>query len=178
MNSKTELIAALTEVYNAWDALLSSLPESLVTKPDFHDGMSIKDEVSHLWAWQQVSIARLEAARNDTDPQYPDWSGGIDPDTEGTLDKNNAEIYNANRDRTWDDVYSSWQSGFQKFIELAEATPESDLLTEGAYSWRPDYPLSGVLEGSCDHHREHLEQLQEWLNHHDNRKDTQTRATT
>ena len=46
-----------------------------------------------------------------------------------------------------------------RFLELAEAVPEKDLLEIERYSWLREYPISAVLLGSNGHHEEHLEPL-------------------
>jgi hypothetical protein len=40
--------------------------------------------VIHLWAWQQRTIARMEAALADREPSFPQWSVDLDPDAEGS----------------------------------------------------------------------------------------------
>jgi ATP-dependent RNA helicase SUPV3L1/SUV3 len=49
--------------------LLASLSESQITTPNLPANLSVKDVVAHLWAWQQLSIARLEAGNSIMKPR-------------------------------------------------------------------------------------------------------------
>jgi len=73
MSEKQQILAALREEFERWEALLAGLSEAQITAPQLDDGWSIKDVIAHLRAWQQRSIARVEAALSDREPDYPDW---------------------------------------------------------------------------------------------------------
>src|SRR5690606_13133746 len=126
-------------------------------------GLSIKDELAHLWAWQQITNARLAAALSGQEPRFPDWVGDIHPDTDDHLDRLNNRIYEASRDKPWRTVYDDWREGLRRVLQQSGALLDSDLLTRGRYPWLGDHPLIAVLHGTFNHHREHLEELQERL---------------
>jgi len=167
MNEKSQFITALGEEFNRWEKLLVTLSEEQITARLPSSRLSIKDVMAHLWAWQQVSSARLEAALSNREPEFPQWLGGLHPEAEGNLDKYNERIYQDNRENPWAIVHQVWKAGFLRFLELAEKIPEQDLLEVGRYSWLSDtdplrgkeYSLSAVLLGSYNHHHEHLESL-------------------
>ncbi len=120
---------------------------------------SVKDDLAHLWAWQQRSIARMDAARNNRPPEYPAWPAAAgDPDSDDhSPDAINNWIFETNRDRPWPEVLSAWRNGFLRFITQAEATPEKDLMVKAKYAWLPGYALADVLTGSLEHHhQDHL----------------------
>ena len=160
MSEKQDILTTLREEFGRWEALLASLSEAQLTDPQLPEGWSIKDVVAHLHAWQLRSIARLEAARLNQEPEYPAWPTQFDPEMEGQPHDLNAWLYATYRDQTWASVYQSWRDGFLRFLELGEAIPESDLLEAGKYSWLEEYPLIAVLRGSNEHHREHAEYLE------------------
>lgn len=161
MNDKTKIMSMLREELNIWEALLDSLSEAQITDPDFvpNWSWSVKDIIAHLRAWQQVSIARLEAAQLNREPVFPDWTEGLDPDAEEYLEQFNARIYETYRQHPWSQVHQDWKDGFLRFLELGEAIPESDLIDKGKYPWMGGYALYAVLEGSYLHHEEHMEPL-------------------
>lgn len=163
MNMKQHILAALREVFNRWEELLASMNEENITTPLLPSHLSIKDEIAHLWAWQQRSIARLEAALLNREPVFPEWLAGLDPDSEGNTDQINAWIYASYHEQTWSMVHQNWREGFQQFLESAEGISERDLLDAGKYPWLNGYPLSLVLLASYDHHQEHLEKSLVWL---------------
>ena len=155
MTEKAQIVTMLQEEFTRWEDILAGLNEAQITAPDLSDGWSIKDVMAHLWAWQQRSIARMEAAVHHTEPEFPQWPEEFDPEAEGMPHELNDWLYNANKNKSWAQVYGDWRTGFLHFIELAEAVAEDDLLTPGRYAWLEGHPLALVLTASCEHHEEH-----------------------
>ena len=170
MTMKDHILAALREQFNQWEALLAGMSEEQITAPHLPSGLSIKDVMAHLWAWQQRSRARFEAALLNREPEFPTWIAGLDPDSEGATDQINAWIYESYREQSWSHVHQNWREGFLRLLELGAAIPEKDLLDSGRYPWLKGYPLAFILLASYDHHQEHLEQLLAWLREHGNMK--------
>jgi hypothetical protein len=160
MNDKQTMLAALREEFDRWEALLASLSEEQITAALLPENWSIKDVVAHLRAWQQRSIARLSAALQNNAPEYPAWPEQLDPEEEGEPHDLNAWLYAQDRDRPWAQVYQNWSQGFRRFLELAQALPEADLLEADTYPWLEGYALIAVLQGSYEHHQEHAEHLE------------------
>jgi hypothetical protein len=171
MNDKKQILKMLKEEFNRWEELLASMSEAQITNPQLPSNRSIKDVMAHLWAWQQRSIARMEAALHNREPEFPKWPEALDPEPEGEPDELNAWIYETNREKPWSRVYGDWRAGFLRFLELGEAIPEKDLLDPGRYPWLEGLPLSAVLLGSyAHHHQEHFEPLLAWLRQHGSTK--------
>ena len=166
MYMKTHMLAALREEFDHWEQVLAGLPEAQIIAIPQPGELSIKDEIAHLWAWQQRSIARLEAGLNNEEPKMPAWWPDAtvtrpeeSDDHEAVNDRINAQIYETFRDRTWPDVYGQWRTAFSHFLELGAALAEPALLDASRYGWLNGYSLADVLLGSYDHHQEHLEKL-------------------
>lgn len=157
MDDKGSALADLRRVYDEWKRLAGRLREPELTAA-LSGGLSVKDVVAHLAAWQAVSIARLEAAQWGREPEYPAWTGG-DPDDEAMTEPQNARIHEMNRARPWPEVHRAWRDGFLRFMALAEAIPAADLTARDKYPWLNGRALIDVLRGSYEHHREHLEDL-------------------
>jgi hypothetical protein len=160
MNDKTQLIGALRGEFDRWEELLSGFSDDQITAPPLSGTWSVKDVIAHLRAWQQVSIARMEAALNGGEPEFPDWLEGGHPESEEDREAYNARIYQAYRDLPWTQVHRLWRDNFQRFLDLSGQVPEDDLLQPGKFAWLGEYPLGAVLSGSQGHHREHREVLQ------------------
>jgi hypothetical protein len=113
--------------------------------------------IAHLWAWQQISIAHMDAATLNQQPNYPTWPEKIvvSPFDEGNVDDINAWNYEKYRDKPWADVYKDWRDGFLYFVETGESLSEQDLMDASKYAWMNGYALYDVLKGSCEHHAEH-----------------------
>ena len=148
---KQHILTALREEFARWEELLAGMSEEQITAPQLPANWSVQDVMAHLWAWQQRSIARLEAALDDREPEFPRWPEA-DPDSEDSPDRTNAWIYATNRELPWSSVYQNWRGGFLRFVELAEAILEKDLLNAERYAWMHGYPLALVLLSSYEHH--------------------------
>ena len=160
MTNKSEMLTLLQDEFDRWEALLGSLSQAQITAPNFIGAWSIKDVLAHLMTWQTRSIARLEAAQLDQAPEFPHWPEDLDPDFLESPDQINAWIYQRYHEEPWPEVYQNWQAGFQRFLELARAIPENDLLDAQKYSWMGGQALMTVLQSSYEHHQvEHLEPL-------------------
>jgi hypothetical protein len=159
MNDTQAILAAQRQEFSRWEDMLAGINEE--TAAVFHPsaGMSIKDVVAHLMAWQQLSIARLEAARLNREPALPDWLAGEDPESEEHIDQFNATIQATYAPRPWAAVHQAWRDGYRRLVALAEETPPDDLMAAGKYPWLNGNALLDVVLGSLEHHVEHAEAL-------------------
>lgn len=159
MYMKTHILAAMREEFDQWEKILAGLSDAQINTPVPPSELSVKDEMAHLWAWQQRTLARTEAALHDQEPQMPTWLPGVDPEVEDSTDRINAWIFESNHDLPWSTVYEKWRTGYLHLLELGEALPEPALLDSGRYQWLDGYPLAFILVASYDHHQEHLDKL-------------------
>lgn len=167
MNEKKQILGMLKEEFERWEALLAGLSEEQITARQLPAGLSIKDVIGHLRAWQQVSIARLEAAQRNQEPVFPDWLAGLDAESEDELDQFNARIHETYREQPWSHVHQLWKDGYLRFLELGEAIPENELMDAEKYEWLKGYNLYAVLHGSYEHHHvDHLGPLLAWIRQH------------
>jgi len=163
MNMKEHILMALREQFNNWEILLATLSEEQITSPHFDLDWSIKDVMAHLWAWQQISIARMEGGLRDQKPEYPTWIVSIGDDWEEDANRVNALTFETKHKKPWSEIYQSWKDGFLEFLELGNKISERDLLDGDRYPWLNGYSLASILIASYDHHQEHLEKLGNWL---------------
>lgn len=161
--NKEQILEGLTRVFNRWQELLPGLHAEQLNTPVKPLPWTIKDIVAHMWAWQQISIARMQAAVDGSEPRYPEWRAMFEPDPEENVDRANAWIYQANRDRTWSEIYRDWQAQFQRYIEQTERVSERDLLERGRYAWMGPYALADSCLASIEHHQEHFDAVRAWL---------------
>jgi hypothetical protein len=166
MNDRGQILAALQEQLDRWQELLAGLSAEQIAAPLLPSPWSVKDVIAHLWAWQQASVARAEAALHDREPEYPAWWERFAPDPEEDVDRTNAWIYETYRDKPWSSVVADWKTQFLRYLELAKQIPEKDLLEPGRYAWMGGYSLLDSLQGSREHHEEHIEDLLAWLREH------------
>lgn len=164
MSEKQMLLGELRAELERWEALLDAIGEAGLERADLPEGLSIRDVLGHLRAWQQVSIARLEAARAGGEPALPDWLMGVDPESEADLELFNARIHEIYREQPVQTVRQLWGDGFRHLLELAAEIPEGALADAERHPWLNGYALRDVLVGTLEHHRtDHREPLQAWL---------------
>ena len=163
MNMQDHILAALLEQFRHWDELLASLSEEQITAPHFDLDWSIKDVMAHLWAWQQISIPRMEGGMQDREPELPKWITELGEDWEEDADQTNAKIYETNHKKPWSEIHQNWRDEFLRFLELGNEISERNLLDGDKYPWLKGYSLAFILVASYDHHQEHYEKLSNWL---------------
>src|SRR5512138_1712758 len=132
MNMKEHILAALREQFESWNDLLSNLSEEQITAPRFDLDWSIKDVIAHLWAWQQISIARMEAGALGRDPKYPQWIVSLE-NWEENADRLNALTFERNHAKSWPEIYQIWKNGFLHLLEEGNNISERDLLDSDRY---------------------------------------------
>ncbi len=160
MNMKGHILAALREQFNNWEELLAGDEQiaDLYTLGEW----TTKDVMIHLWAWQQISSARMESAVLDKEPKFPTWVAEVGEDWEESADKSNSWIYKNYHEQPWSKVHQNWKDGFQRLLELGNKVPEADLLNGDQYPWLKGYSLAFILIASYDHHQEHYDKLLVW----------------
>ena len=158
MNMKEHILAALNEQFESWKDLFAGLSEEQIIAPRFDLDWSIKDVMAHLWAWQQISIARMEGGLNDREPELPGWILEIE-NWEVNADQVNSVTYKTNHEKSWSEVHKMWRNGYLRFLELGTQISERDLLDGDRFHWLNGYNLAFVLVASYDHHQEHLEKV-------------------
>jgi hypothetical protein len=159
MNMKSHILAALREQLEAWEATLARLGEAAIVARAVPSDWSIKDELAHLWAWQQRTLARVEAARLDREPEFPAWPFDPNDESEEGTERINTWIYETNRDLPWSSVHQNWRDGFHRTLDAAERISERDMLDSGRYAWLNGHAIAVFLLGTYDHHQEHFEKL-------------------
>src|ERR1041384_1320157 len=154
MNMKEHILAALREQFENWESLLASLSEEEITSPHFDLGWAIKDIVAHLWAWQQISIARMEGGLKDREPGYPKWIVESIENWEEDSNRFNALTFEHHHNKPWPEILQMWRSGFLYLLELENQISQRDLLDGNRYPWLKGYSLAAILVASYNHHQE------------------------
>ena len=120
MTMNVHMLAALDDLFQRWQDRLAALTEEQLTTPLSPSELSIKDNLAHVWAWQQRSVAKVVAALEGHDPRYPVWpvvEG--DPDEDDKTDVANAWIFQHYHAMPWREVFEGWRANFRRFLDLA-----------------------------------------------------------
>ncbi len=150
-------IQDLERIFRLWQDRLSQLSEDQMSRRDQPGNRSIKDILTHLWAWQVLSVNRLDAGLHNRQPAPPLWP--VEIHSEEDVDPLNAWIMQTYSDLLLPEVIQRWRLNYQQLLDLAgEFTPQQ-LDDPQRVPWMNGYSLADVLRGSYEHHREHLEGL-------------------
>jgi hypothetical protein len=163
MNMKDHILTAMREQLERWEDLLGELSEEQIITPRFDLDWSIKDVMTHLWGWQQISIARMEAGLHDREPQFPEWVNELGKVWEEDANRTNDRIHELNHLKAWSEMYENWRNGYLRLLEAGNGISERDLLDGDRYPWLGGYSLAFILVASYEHHQEHYEKLTAWL---------------
>lgn|GEM_PF-3573019 len=115
-------------------------------------------DLTHLWAWQRITRARLWAGLHRVAPVYPRWPTR-DPDDYAAQADVNAWIQRTYGGVDADTALNRWRAGYDAVIGLAQRVPAQDWDDPAVVPWLHGYVLWDVIIGTVEHHREHLADL-------------------
>lgn len=144
--SGTPIVEPMRAEHARLEAMLASIPDAQIIQPGTFGEWSVKDMLAHITFWEQRLIAYINGARESL----------IRPgeDTQAGIDRVNAEVLAANRDRPLAEVRAAFDSSYQQVLRLAESLSAEDLTNEEMY---------GLFAGDTfEHYREHRAMLEQW----------------
>ncbi|MFN2543107.1 MAG: DinB family protein [Actinomycetota bacterium] len=133
------------------DEVLSRIPDdSMTTAPD--GGWSVKDQLAHLAAWQQMALMRLTGGDQDA---VLGWTAEETRDKD--IDAVNDRVFELNRDRSLEDVRGEFRGSFDQLCAAVERLDDAELTS----LWLPGSPDRGTREqmiaaNTFEHYEEHL----------------------
>lgn len=156
IENKEQSLKLLNEMFKKWDNFLSKMtPEEASTK-SFHKNRTIKDDIAHLYLWQRITNARIEAGIENSSPNLDFLPKNFDIEGENA-DPINEWIYMEYVNKNWTEIYTSWKNNFLELIKLVGKCDEKVLLAK--FEWIQGYPLMAVVSGTYEHHKEHIEKI-------------------
>ena len=162
--SKAALLDRIESERRAWDALLAEVGEERMEQPGVNGVWTFKDMMSHLIAYRRQTVSRLQAGVQGTEPAPPPWPPEWDDNDETQLDRINAYIYEANKDRPLADVLAESRAQFGQMHDAVAALSDDALFTRSRFAWLEGWPLAAVLDSSYHHlHEEHEPDIRSWL---------------
>ncbi|HEY7341416.1 MAG TPA: DinB family protein [Ktedonobacterales bacterium] len=126
------------------EALLAGFSDEELVQPGQFGEWSVKDMLAHITFWEQRLIAYVDGAKESL----------VQPDEDElvAIDRVNAEVLAANRDRPLAEVRAAFDASYQQTLALAQSLSAEDLADEVLYS---------LLAGDTfEHYREHIEMLE------------------
>ncbi len=157
---KSELLDRLQQAYQQWEEFIGQVSPTRMDQPGVNGDWSMKDMIAHLTGWNRWLVIRLQAALRG-EPEIPYWPAHLRAE-----DDINAWIYEANRNRSVDEVLDETRQIFQQLFAVVEGLPDQVRIerVEPAYYlvWVGDkrFPAGEFF----DHYRdEHEPDVRAWL---------------
>jgi uncharacterized protein (TIGR03083 family) len=144
LDRKTSLLGLIQAEQSRLETLLTSLDEATITRPGVIGNWSIKVILAHLTWWEQQALGVL---RGEPDIYRPD----IEP-WETTLQRVNAQTYEANRDRPLAEILREWRASHQQMLQAIEALSEDALARDEVYD--------DIAGNSFEHFQEHRQAIE------------------
>lgn len=151
---KAVLLADINSSYAKFKAQLAPLSEEQLTTPGVNGTWSVKDNIAHLSAWQEVLLARLLAVRDNT--HYEDTISGLDVDT------GNEQLYQQSKMRSLSDVLTEFDAIHQQVVQALESMTDEQI--NQPQDWLGGRPVLDYIAGdTTEHYEEHGQIIQAWL---------------
>jgi hypothetical protein len=158
--TKAELLEAVFSSYNAFEKLLSSFTQEQLLVPGVNETWSIKDNVAHIAAWHQRSLAYLQAAARKRVPEH--LPEALD---EGGVDRVNEQFYQDNKNRSLNEVLQEFRTSYIEIVGAVQALSQEELFDPNRFAWMQGAPLWHIVAGNTSgHYQEHTEIIEAWLN--------------
>lgn len=154
--TRAELARRIEEGHQAFVALLAPLSAAQMTTPTVNGTWSIKDNLAHLTAWHDYLTGVLRGVA--TGEQPPEFVPGAT-----TEDAQNEAVYQANRDRTLEDVRGGFDTSYQAVLAALAALDESALNRPAPWSASQNPVWGSVAGNTYDHYDEHGAIIRRWL---------------
>ena len=154
-NDKQELLEAIEREYTRLVALVDGFaPEERLTP--LSGELSLKDIIAHIADWQTYKLSRIRAAQ----------LGEMLPlrVSDGDIDRENAEVYAAHKDRDWADVWQDFTRTHEEMVAEVRSLSESDLFDpargEAVIGIAGEIAAASIEGDSSNHYWEHANEIE------------------
>ena len=153
--TRQELLDQIVSHRKKLEEVLAKVPEVDYFVPVFAGGLTLKDLLAHIVAWEQRMITWLGQAAEGILPDVPA--------SDEAVEKINAEIYLENKDASLEDVRKAFERSYQQALKIAEDTPEVVLFSENLIEGRERPYWITVASNTWWHYKDHYDDLTAWL---------------
>lgn len=171
MTTTTTSTAAFIEQtkrdHAAWKELIATIPDERKHEAGAAGHWSVKDLIAHVAVYERWTIEWLEPALqgNPPDWDYPEGEEHL------SLDERNARFYEQNRDRSLEDIEAEAATVHEQMMSLFDQIPVDSHSRDirefspvvGLYYDAGTTILQALDGNSAEHYREHVNDVQRWL---------------
>ncbi len=154
-NNKQELLESIWKQYARLVALVEDFSPEEREKP-LSGKLSLKDILAHIADWQAYKLHRIRAAK----------MGEVLPLRvgDGDIDRENAALYEAHKDRDWSDVWQDFARNHEEMLAEVRSLSESELfdpaLAEAVVGIPGDTAAHSIEGDSSNHYWEHANEIE------------------
>lgn len=137
MRLTEKLLALLKLAYEEEQKLYARLDENERSSAGKLGQWSAKDIMAHIASWKECTVSDIAATLR-----------GENPEASGDLDGINAAIYEANKNKSWDDILTHLEQVYKSFIECVRAVPHEKMIDPNTLPWQEGRPLWRIIAGN------------------------------
>ena len=141
MTLKERLIALLELAYQEEQRLCVSLDENEKSETGKLEQWSAKDIMSHIVYWKEYMVRNITASLR-----------GESPDARGDVDTINKEVFEANKNNSWDDTLMRLDRVYESAITCVRSVPDDKLIDTNTLPWQEGRPLWRIITGTGYQH--------------------------
>jgi hypothetical protein len=159
-SAKDQILGMIKADQGAWTSLVAEVPVDRRDEPGPMGDWSFRDLVSHLLAWRNRTIGRLQAAAAGAPRPANPWPAGVSED-----DPINAWLRDQDAGRSSEELLEAYAASFGRLTAAVDALPEESFVAEsdtpGYFRWRDN---TGEVESDFSGHlQDHADDVRAWL---------------
>lgn len=161
--NKTELLAEIERAHQDMVRYLASLTDAEKTAPILDEGWSIKDSLSHLVAWEKLTVDWLERSlQGEHVRRYvPGFIYNSPEEHEPVMLALNQHLYEQTRERALADVVQDFRAAHRAIYDFVTQMEERDIFDPDRFPGREGSPARDMIAGNTyGHYDEHLGWIQ------------------
>ncbi len=152
--TKIDLLRRVASANEELEGTLAELTADEIARPGTQEALSVKDILAHLAWWERHAGDMLRAASLGTEIPYVQQPG---EDSSAMMDRVNAEVYDANRDRPLPEVMAEFHAAHQHLLEeISNLSEEQIFSPQGLAQVLGGSVLDLIAGNSYGHYEEHL----------------------
>src|SRR5690242_1283401 len=158
---KAQWLELIRDVRAEWEKALEDVGFDRMLEPGVEGDWSVKDVIAHVTFWEEIAAKYVEAGVTGQPPIRSPYAGL-------ETDEYNAAIYNANKDKSLDEVLAWSKDVHSRVLAAIDKLSEEDLTDVTRFPWLDKSPLWEYVEGDgYEHIQEHTAHIREWLKRRD-----------
>src|SRR5215472_9978778 len=141
-NRKSLLLGLMRTEHSQLEALLNSLSEEQMLRPDVVGSWSVKDVLAHLTWWEQAMVSEIvHGVELDPGLNGEPWS----------TERANALMVEARRSTPLAEVLAAFQDSYRQMLQVVEDLDEAELANEELYTH--------LANNTGNHYAEHRQMI-------------------